>query len=179
MCPIFCVWAKDCRAATCRSRPRSRTIDLHAFLGTHFEGRTLYHGHTFGGNPLAAAAALASLEVFDEEQTLANLPPKIARLGEHLCRLAEHPHVCRVRQRGLIGARTNAGQSDRCPYPAAERRGWRVCRETLARGVWLRPLGDVLYVMPPLAISVDELDQLMNTLAAAIDTVTGEPSARG
>jgi adenosylmethionine-8-amino-7-oxononanoate aminotransferase len=58
------------------------------------------------------------------------------------------------------------------PYPANERRAFRVCRETLAHGVWLRPLADVLYVMPPLALSMEELDTLMTTLAAAIDTVT-------
>ena len=145
-----------------------------AFLGTHFEGRALYHGHTYGGNPLAAAAALATLELFEEEQTLVNLRPKIARLGEHLCRLAEHPHVCRVRQRGLIGAlELTPDKSTGAPYPAAERIGWQVCREALARGVWLRPLGDVLYVMPPLAISIGEIDELMGTLAASIDDVTG------
>lgn len=159
--------------------PLSATITnenmYSAFLGTYAQGRALYHGHTYGGNPLAAAAALATLDIFDEEKTLEHLPAKIARLDEHLCRLAEHSHVCSVRQRGMIGAlELTAEKTSRVPYPAAERRGWRVCRETLANGLWLRPLGDVLYVMPPLAISPDEIDQLMNTLAAAIDTVTGE-----
>ena len=119
---------------------------------------------------------MATLDVFDEEQTLENLPAKIARLDEHLCRLAEHPHVGAVRQRGMIGVlELTAEKTARVPYPAAERRGWRVCRETLANGVWLRPLGDILYVMPPLAISLEEIDQLMNTLAAAIEKVTCEP----
>ena len=144
-----------------------------AFLGKFDEGRTLHHGHTFSGNPLASAAALASLELFDEEQTLTKLPPKIDRLSEHLCRLAEHPHVATTRQRGLIGAlELTPDKASGAPYPFEERRAWRVSRETLARGVWLRPLGDVLYVMPPLAIAMDELDLLMNTLSGAIDTVT-------
>ena len=96
---------RDSPAATCRCRPRSRTTKSTArSSATVSDGRTLHHGHTFGGNPLAAAAALATLDVFDEEQTLAKLPAKIARLGEHLCRLAEHPHVATTRQRGLIGA---------------------------------------------------------------------------
>src|SRR5207244_9754898 len=69
----------------------------NAFLGDFTQGRTLHHGHTFSGNPLGAAAALASLDVFDEEQTLDNLPVKIARLGAHLCNLAEHPHVATAR----------------------------------------------------------------------------------
>ena len=164
--------------------PLSATITgdriYSAFLGTHFQGRALYHGHTYGGNPLAAAAALATLDVFDEEQTLVNLRSKIARLGEHLCRLADHPHVCEVRQRGMIGAlELTPDKATTASYPARERIGWRVCRAALARGVWLRPLGDVLYVMPPLAISMDELDQVMETLAASIDEATGMPSARG
>lgn len=145
----------------------------NAFLGKFHESRTLHHGHTFSGNPLACAAALASLDVFDEEQTLTNLQPKIARLGEHLCRLAEHPHVATARQRGMIGAlELTPNKSSGHPYPAEERRAWRVCREAMAHGVWIRPLADVLYVMPPLAISVDELDYLMRTLEAAIDAAT-------
>ena len=127
----------------------------------------------FAGNSLACAAALASLDVFDEEQTLAKLPAKIARLGEHLCKLAEHPHVARTRQLGLIGAlELTPDKSTGLPYPAMERRAWRVSRETLANGVWLRPLADVLYVMPPLAVSVDELDEIMSKLTAAIQNVT-------
>jgi adenosylmethionine-8-amino-7-oxononanoate aminotransferase len=144
-----------------------------AFLGRFDQGRTLHHGHTFSGNPLGAAASLASLDLFVDEQTLENLQPKIARLGEHLCRLAEHPHVSATRQRGLMAAFELTPDKATCvPYPADERRASRVCREALARGVWIRPLADVLYVMPPLAISVEELDLLMNTLVAAVDKVT-------
>jgi len=157
--------------------PMSATVTrgqiYRAFLGRWSDGRTLYHGHTYGGNPLAAAAALATLEVFDEEQTLEKLPAKIAQLGEHLCRLATHPHVCQPRQRGLIVAlELTPDKTTEAPYPADERRAWHVARETLAHGVWLRPLGDTLYVMPPLAITADELDQLMTTLSSAVETVT-------
>jgi len=143
------------------------------FLGKFNEGRTLHHGHTFSGNPLASAAALASLDVFDEEQTFAKLPAKVERLSQHLCRLAEHPHVATTRQRGLIGAlELTPNKASGRPYPFEERRAWGICREALARGVWLRPLADVLYVMPPQSITLDELDLLMNTLSAAIETVT-------
>ncbi|MCI0493116.1 MAG: aminotransferase class III-fold pyridoxal phosphate-dependent enzyme, partial [Planctomycetes bacterium] len=157
--------------------PLSATLthdEIHgAFLGSFDQQRTLHHGHTYSGNPLAAAAALATLDLFEEEQTLASLPRKVSRLGEHLCRLAEHPHVAATWQRGLIGALDlTADKATGVPYPAEERRAWRVCREAIQRGVWIRPLGDVLYVMPPLAISLDELDTLMNTMAAAIDLVT-------
>src|SRR4051812_37577044 len=144
-----------------------------AFIGRFDEGRTLHHGHTFSGNPLASAASLASLQLFEEEQTLAKLPAKIDRLGEHLCRLAEHPHVATTRQCGLIGAlELTQNKATGAPYSFEERRAWRVSRETLANGVWLRPLAEVLYVMPPLAITLDDLNMVMNTLAAAIDSVT-------
>jgi len=144
-----------------------------AFLGPYSAASALHHGHTFSGNPLCAAAALASLDVFDEEHTLQKLQPKIARLNEYLCTLAEHPHVACTRQRGLIGAlELTPNKTAGTRYPADERRAWRICRETLRNGVWLRPLGDVLYVMPPLAISIDELDILMNILRAAIDSQT-------
>jgi adenosylmethionine-8-amino-7-oxononanoate aminotransferase len=157
--------------------PMAATItndDIYsAFLGPHHAGRILHHGHTFSGNPLCAAAALASLDIFAEERTLDQLPEKIARIGEHLCKLAEHPHVSTTRQRGLIGAlELTPDKATGVPYPAEQRRGWQVCRETLANGAWLRPLGDVLYVMPPLAISIQEIDTIMNTLGAAIDSVT-------
>ncbi len=157
--------------------PMSATIAheeiYRAFLGKFADGRTLYHGHTYGGNPLAAAAALATLDVFDEEQTLVQLPAKIARMGEHLCGLAEHPHVCQVRQRGFLGAlELTTDKANGAPYPANERRAWRVCREALAHGVWIRPLGETLYVMPPLAIIETEIDQLMTTFASAIDRAT-------
>jgi len=143
------------------------------FLGPYHAGRTLHHGHTFSGNPLSAAAALASLDVFEEEQTLVHLRPKIERLGKHLGKLAKHPHVSTTRQRGLIGAmELTPDKSTVAPYPAQERRAWQICRETLSHGVWLRPLADVLYVTPPLAISLEEIDFMMDTLAAAIDHVT-------
>ena len=78
--------------------------------------------------------------------------------------------MARTRQRGLIGAlELTPDKATGLPYPAHERRAWHVCREALARGVWLRPLADVLYVMPPLAISIDDIDFLMETLAEAID----------
>jgi adenosylmethionine-8-amino-7-oxononanoate aminotransferase len=97
-------------------------------------------------------------------------------LAELLCKLAEHPHVTATRQRGLIGAlELTPNKATGTPYPADERRAWRVCREALARGVWLRPLADVIYVMPPLAVTIEELDVIMNTLAAAIDSITSAP----
>ena len=145
-----------------------------AFLGDYASDRTLYHGHTFGGNPLGCAVALASLEVFEEEQTLANLQPKMARLAEHLARIGQHPHVGNARQCGLIGAvdllQDKATQQG---YPSAERRGHRACQHALKQGVWLRPLGNVVYIMPPLAITLDELDRICLAAEAGIEQATG------
>jgi adenosylmethionine-8-amino-7-oxononanoate aminotransferase len=98
------------------------------------------------------------------------------RLAEHLSRLAEHPHVRSVRQCGLIAGielvRDRAGDT---PYPWQEQRGFRVCGYARTEGVWLRPLGDVIVVMPPLAIEKPQLDQILHAIERGIELVTKEP----
>jgi adenosylmethionine-8-amino-7-oxononanoate aminotransferase len=137
-----------------------------AFLGEYRESKTFFHGHTYGGNPLGAAAALASLEVFDEERTLEHLPAKIARLAEHLARIAALPHVGDVRQCGLIaGIELVRDKATQEPYPWEEKRGMRVCDRARSQGVLLRPLGNVVVILPPLAISLEQLDRI----AGAVD----------
>ena len=132
-----------------------------AFLGDYAEGKTFFHGHTYGGNPLGAAAALATLDIFDEEQTLAAIEPKIERMAEHLERIGRLPHVGHVRQRGLIGAvELVRDKATKEPLPWAEKRGIAVCNAALADGVWLRPLGNVLVLMPPLAVTLEQLDRI-------------------
>jgi len=144
-----------------------------AFLGSYAESKAFFHGHTYGGNPLGAAVALATLEVFEEEQTLARLEPKIAGLGEHLERIARRPHVGDVRQRGLIGAvELVRDRASKEPYPWAEKRGIRVCQFARTQGVLLRPLGNVLVIMPPLAITPDELDRICTAVEQGIVAVT-------
>jgi adenosylmethionine-8-amino-7-oxononanoate aminotransferase len=147
-----------------------------AFLGDYAQSRTFYHGHTYGGNPLGAAAALASLEIFQEERTLERLPEKIARLGVHLARLAELEHVGNVRQCGLIGGvELVRDRATKEPYPWAEQRGIRVCRHALAEGVLLRPLGNVIVLFPPLAISLEEIDRIAAAVQHGIVAETGCP----
>jgi adenosylmethionine-8-amino-7-oxononanoate aminotransferase len=141
----------------------------NAFLGRYEESKAFFHGHTYGGNPLGAAVALASLDVFDEEQTLANLQPKIARLAEHLARIAGHKHVGHVRQCGLIaGIELVRDKATAEPFPWAEKRGLRVCDFARGQGVWLRPLGNVVVVMPPLAVTLAQLDRIMAAVADGI-----------
>jgi adenosylmethionine---8-amino-7-oxononanoate aminotransferase len=145
-----------------------------AFLGRYEDSKSFFHGHTYSGNPLGAAAALATLDVFEEETTLENLQPKIARLSEHLQRIAEHPHVGDVRQRGLIaGIELVRDRQTKEPYPWAEKRGIRVCQHALTEGVWLRPLGNVIVIMPPLAISIAELDRICMAVERGITAATG------
>ncbi|HEV3261075.1 MAG TPA: adenosylmethionine--8-amino-7-oxononanoate transaminase [Gemmataceae bacterium] len=136
-----------------------------AFLGRPEEGRTFYHGHTYTGNPLGAAAALANLELLETAGTLAAVPGKAERLRLHLQRLAALPHVGDVRQRGLMaGVELVRDKATRQPFPAAQRMGAHVCRMARDRGVLLRPLGDVVVIMPPLAIDLSLLDCLCDVL---------------
>lgn len=146
-----------------------------AFLGSYAQAKTFFHGHTYGGNPLAAAVALASLEVFQRERTLALLPEKIERLRGHLERIAAHPHVGDVRQAGLIvGIELVQDRATKAPYPWDQRRGQRVCDVARQHGVWLRPLGDVVVVFPPLAIAPAELDQIAAAVEAGIAAATAD-----
>ncbi len=141
----------------------------NAFLGTAAEGKTFYHGHTYGGNCLGAAAALAVLDVFAEEKTLEGLPEKIARIDSHLKRIAALPHVGDARQRGMIAAvELVQDKATKAPFEFSERRGRRVCQYAVEHGVWLRPLGDVIVVMPPLCISLEQIDEIMNAVEAGI-----------
>ncbi|MFM8250599.1 MAG: adenosylmethionine--8-amino-7-oxononanoate transaminase [Planctomycetota bacterium] len=146
-----------------------------AFLGDYASSRTFFHGHTYGGNPLGAAVALATLEVFDEEQTLEQMQPKVERLQRHLQRMSELEWVGDVRQRGLlVGVELVRNRETKEPLPWAEKWGLRVCRRALEKGVWLRPLGNVLVIMPPLAISLDELDRIAVVLEESVrDVMSG------
>jgi adenosylmethionine-8-amino-7-oxononanoate aminotransferase len=140
-----------------------------AFLGRAEDSRQFYHGHTYCGNPLGAAVALASLDIFRDERVIAQLPEKIARLDFHLARLANHPHVGELRGRGLMrGLELVQSKFPRKSFPPQERRGWKTCLEARKHGVLLRPLGDVVVIMPPLAISLDEIDQIMTAVEQAI-----------
>ncbi len=144
-----------------------------AFLGDHASGRTFYHGHTYGGNPLAAAAALATLDVFEEERTLEHLPEKIACLCQLLTPLAGHPHVGHIRQCGLIaGIELVFNRDARELYHAAKGVGRRVCEAAMRQGVLVRPLGDVIVLWPPLAISVEQLAEIVAAVDSGIAEVT-------
>jgi len=144
----------------------------NAFLGSYGESKTFFHGHTYGGNPLGCAAALATLDVFDEEQTLHAIQPKIARLSEHLARIAGLPAVGDVRQCGLLaGIELVRNRATKEPFAWEERRGQAVCDVARRQGVLLRPLGNVVVIMPPLAIALAELDRICWAAEAGIAAV--------
>ncbi len=133
------------------------------FLGAPEEQRTFFHGHTYTGNPLACAAALASLEAFEQERTLERLQPKIELLAEELDSVAAMAEVAEVRQCGtMVGI--DLGEHD-----PALRLGHGVTLEARKRGAIVRPLSDVVVLMPPLSISEAELRQLVEIAAESIE----------
>ncbi|HYZ28907.1 MAG TPA: adenosylmethionine--8-amino-7-oxononanoate transaminase [Thermoleophilaceae bacterium] len=137
------------------------------FLGRHDEYRTFFHGHTYTGNPLACAAAIATLDVFEEERTLERLQPKIELLSRLLEPIAGLPGVGEVRQRGFMAGIELEG------FDPALRTGHKVTLEARTRGAIVRPLGDVVVLMPPLAIEVAELERLAGITREAIAAATG------
>ncbi len=138
------------------------------FLGAHEDFRTFFHGHTYTGNPLACAAALATLDVFEEERTLERLAPKIALLGrlldDHVSPLGS---VAEIRQCGFMVGIEIAG------FAPGDRVGHQVTLAARRRGAVVRPLGDVIVLMAPLSIAAAELGRLVEITAAAIAEVTG------
>jgi adenosylmethionine-8-amino-7-oxononanoate aminotransferase len=148
------------------------------FLGEYDENRTFFHGHTYTGNPLACAVAIANLEIFEKERVIEALPGKIDRLAESLAPLRGLPHVGEIRQRGMMaGIELVAGTETKEPFPARLRMGHRVIMEARRRGVIIRPLGDVIVLMPPLAVSPEEIDLLGRVIYESIRAATEEGQA--
>ena len=137
------------------------------FLGS--ADRAFYYGHTFCGNPLGARVAREVLAVYRDEDILGGIPHRAERIAQAFTALSEVPGVARVRSQGMIGALDLEGDSG---YLA--RAGWRVYEEALRRGAYLRPLGNTVYVAPPLNIVPADLDELLAILTDSVRTVAGE-----
>lgn len=144
------------------------------FLGEYGEFKAFFHGHTYTGNPLGCAAALASLRLLEEEKILDRLQPKIAYVSQRLERdFLPLAHVGDIRQRGfMVGIELVEDRAALKPYPAALRTGHRVILEARKMGVMIRPLGDVIVLMPPLTISEDELKTLLDVVLESVRRVT-------
>ena len=144
-----------------------------AFLGEYHEFKTFFHGHTYTGNPVACAAALANLAVFEQDKTLERLAHKIALLARRLEKFKALPAVGEVRQRGFMtGIELVADKETKAPFPPQERMAFKVILEARKRGVIIRPLGDVLIIMPPLSITEGELEELVAVIYESIKTAT-------
>ncbi len=144
-----------------------------SFLGPFESRRTFFHGHSYTGNPLACAAALASLRLFDEDHTLEHVRMMAERLAEGLRSIADLEHVGDVRQRGLmIGIELVKDKKTKEEFDYAERVGHRVALAARQRELMLRPLGNVVVLMPPLAIAPAEVDFLIEGVRESIREAT-------
>lgn len=148
---------------------------FQGFYGDYAELKTFYHGHTYTGNPLACAAALASMDLFERDRVLEGLPAKIEAFRQGLHHLSHHPHVGDVRQAGLMmGIELVADKRSKTPFPLEQRLGHRISLECRRHGVIIRPLGDVLVLMPPLSIRPEEIQLLLFAVTASIEKHTGK-----
>ena len=144
-----------------------------AFYDEYVKLNAFLHSHSFTGNPLACAAALASLAIFRADHTLARNRALAAHMGARARELEDHPHVAEVRQRGMIVAiELVQDKAARAPYPWQERRGLGVYRHALTRGVLLRPIGNVVYFMPPYVVTPAEIDLMVDVAREGIERAT-------
>lgn len=142
---------------------------FQAFLREPWQETTFYHGHTYTGNPLACAAALANLEVFEQEKTIAALPEKIALIRKYLTHIAEYDVVGDVRQCGMMaGIELVKDKTTKEPFDSDLRLGAKLCQEMRAQGLILRPLGNVIVLMPPLAIPMNVLQRLLDVVKSSL-----------
>ena len=146
---------------------------FNAFYDTYESKKTFFHGHSFTGNPIGCAAALASLNIFQKERILENLPARIERFAELLAPIAELEHVLEIRRRGLmVGIELVRDRETGEPYPYEARMGHRTILAARKRGVILRPLGDVVILMPPLAMTDEQLERLAKATYESVREVT-------
>lgn len=144
-----------------------------AFYADYASGKAFLHSHSYTGNPLACRAACATLAIFDDEPVLERNRVLAAHLAGRLSALAGHRHVAGIRQTGMIGA-FDLVRADGTPFAPGERRGLRVYRYGLDHGVVLRPLGDVIYFMPPYVITPEEIDRIVAVAAAGIERAAAD-----
>ncbi|WP_413877052.1 aminotransferase class III-fold pyridoxal phosphate-dependent enzyme, partial [Albidovulum sp.] len=144
-----------------------------AFLGKYEEYRSFFHGHTYTGNPLGCAAALANLDIFKKERVIEGLGLKVELFKKLLQRFEGLSHVGEVRQIGLVaGIELVKDKKTKEPFPAKSRVGYRACLKMRNFGVILRPLGDVVVIMPPLSIKESELKKIVDAAYRGIREVT-------
>ena len=150
------------------------TEEIYQAFYDDYEKLTAFlHSHSYTGNPLACTAALATLDIFSSDNTLENNKILATTIAESIHPLRDHPHVSEIRQTGMITAiEMVQDKATRSPYPWQERRGLKVFEYALGKGVLLRPLGNVIYFMPPYVINTDEIRLMATTAIDAIQHAT-------
>ena len=150
------------------------TEDVYsAFYDDYPTLRAFLHSHSYTGNPLACAAALATLDIFEEDNVIENNKALAQRMATATAHLADHPHVSEVRQTGMVLAiEMVQDKATKTAYPWQERRGLKVFEHALARGALLRPLGSVVYFLPPYVITPEQIDFLAEVASEGIDIAT-------
>ena len=144
-----------------------------AFYDDYHTLRAFLHSHSYTGNPLACAAALATLDIFEQDDVIEANKPLARRMAEATAHLVDHPHVGEVRQTGMaLAIEMTADKAHRTPYPWQERRGLAVYQHALSRGALLRPLGNVVYFLPPYVITPEQIDFLAEVATQGIDLAT-------
>ncbi len=166
VCPDFLCLGKG---LTGGYLPMSATVVAtgvwQAFLGRFEDARSFLHGHTYGGNPLSASAAHATLDLFQMESTLEKLPAKANLLRSRLEGLRNHPEVGDIRTCGLMAAiELVSDKATKTPHPWREQTAGKICKRMLEKGLWLRPLGNVIPIIPPLSIAESEIDFLLDAV---------------
>ncbi len=148
----------------------------NAFLGEYKQLKTLFHGHTFTGNQLGCAVALANIEIFENENLIEKIQPTIEHFEHRLHEFYSLAHVGDVRVCGLAaGVELVRDKTTKEEYPFEEQVGIQICKEAVRRGAILRPLVNTIVLIPPLQISISELDQLLDIVYASIEKITFEP----
>jgi adenosylmethionine-8-amino-7-oxononanoate aminotransferase len=143
---------------------------MQAFYDEYTNLTAFLHSHSYTGNPLACRVALETLAIFRDEPILERNRQLATHLAKRLAPLRDHSHVADVRQTGMIAAiEMVADKTSRRPFPAEERRGLRVYLDGLKHSVLLRPLGNVIYFMPPYIVTESDIDQLVDAAIAGID----------
>jgi adenosylmethionine-8-amino-7-oxononanoate aminotransferase len=143
-----------------------------AFLGDPEEGKTFYHGHTYTGNPLACAAAIASLDLFAKNNLIESVQQKSIALTKMLAPLLDLPHVGDIRQKGfMVGIELVAEKHPRKHFLPKQRTGAQICSALRRHGIILRPLADVVVLMPPLAMDLPDLEKIVAALFAEISAI--------
>lgn len=146
-----------------------------AFYDDYSTLRAFLHSHSYTGNPLACAAALATLEILEDDDVIATNRDRSARIKQVTAPLRDHPHVGDVRQTGMVVAiEMVKDKATLEPYDFRERRGLRVFRHAMSRGALLRPLGNVIYWMPPYVIAPEEIDFLGEVTREGLEIATGD-----